>query len=107
MIASGPDLCILLTSIRSDTIQAVQPQKIISGLKFQIQEVEGLYYFLSEKKSLIICTVTEQLIFPFYLEYAKCQFSHDAAHFMLLNSKGFYNKNSEFYGTFFSYFSLP
>ena len=29
---------------RSDTNQAVQPQKMARGLKFQILEVEGLYY---------------------------------------------------------------
>ena len=35
---------------RSDTNQAVQPQKRARGLKFQIKEVEGLYYRCSENK---------------------------------------------------------
>ena len=35
---------------RSDTNQAVQPQKMVRDLKFRIQEVEGLYYLCSENK---------------------------------------------------------
>ena len=35
---------------RSDTIQAVQPQKQARSLKFQIKEEEGLYYPCSENK---------------------------------------------------------
>ena len=35
---------------RSDTNQAVQPQKIARGLKFHIYEAEGLYYLRSENK---------------------------------------------------------
>ena len=35
---------------RSDTNQAVQPQKIARGLKFRIYEVNGLYYLCSENK---------------------------------------------------------
>ena len=34
----------------SDTNQAVQPQKIARGLKFQIKEVDGLYYLCSKNK---------------------------------------------------------
>ena len=34
---------------RSDTNRAGQPQKMASGLKFQFQEVEGLYYLCREK----------------------------------------------------------
>ena len=34
----------------SDTNQAVQLQKMARGLKFQIKEVEGLYYPCSENK---------------------------------------------------------
>ena len=34
----------------SDTNQAVQQQKMARGLKFCIQEVEGLYYLCSENK---------------------------------------------------------
>ena len=36
--------------IRSDTNQAVQPQKIARGLKFRIKVVEGLYYQCRENK---------------------------------------------------------
>ena len=35
---------------RSDTNRAVQPQKMASGLKFRIYEIEGLYYPCSENK---------------------------------------------------------
>ena len=35
---------------RSDTNWAVQPHKMARGLKFQIQELEGLYYLCSENK---------------------------------------------------------
>ena len=34
----------------SDTNQAVQSQKIATGLKFRIQKVGGLYYLCSENK---------------------------------------------------------
>ena len=35
---------------RSDTNQAVQPQKMARGLKFQIKKEGGLYYQCSENK---------------------------------------------------------
>ena len=35
---------------RFDTNRSVQPQKMARGLKFRIQEVEGLYYPCSENK---------------------------------------------------------
>ena len=35
---------------RSDTNQAVQPQKMARGLKFRIYKVDGLYYPSSENK---------------------------------------------------------
>ena len=35
---------------RSDTNWAVQPQNMARGLKFQIKEVEGLFYLCSENK---------------------------------------------------------
>ena len=35
---------------RSDTNRAVQPQKVARGLKFWVQEEEGLYYLCSENK---------------------------------------------------------
>ena len=34
----------------SDTNRAVQPQKMAGGLKFRIEEVEGLYYLCRENK---------------------------------------------------------
>ena len=34
----------------SDTNQAVQPQKMASGLKFRIEKVEGLHYLCSKNK---------------------------------------------------------
>ena len=33
---------------RSDTNQSVQLQKMVRGLKFWIEEVEGLYYLFSD-----------------------------------------------------------
>ena len=38
----------VLTS--SDTIRAVQPQKMARGLKFRANKIEGLYYLCSENK---------------------------------------------------------
>ena len=57
----------------SHTNQAVQPQKMARGLKFRIEEVEGLYYMYlcSENKSLMSCAVTAQLICAFVFAYAK------------------------------------
>ena len=37
---------------RSDKNQGVHPQKMARGLKFWIQEVEGLYYLCSENKGI-------------------------------------------------------
>ena len=61
----------------SDTYQAVQLQKMARGLKFRIKKAEGLYYLCSE----ISFAVTAKLICVFVIAYAKCWFSHDAAHF--------------------------
>ena len=64
---------------RFRTNRAVQPQKMARGLKFQIQEVEGLYY-VAKTKALISCVVTMRLICFFVLQICKKQvFSHDAA----------------------------
>ena len=65
---------------RSDTNQAVQPQKIVRGLKFRISVVEGLYYPYSEKKALISFAVTAKLICVFVFANAKIRFFHDTAH---------------------------
>ena len=35
---------------RSDTNRALLPQKVVRNLKFQIKEVEGLYYLCRESK---------------------------------------------------------
>ena len=35
---------------RLDTNRAVEPQKMATGLKFGIEEVEGLFYFCSKNK---------------------------------------------------------
>ena len=65
---------------RSDTNQAAHVQKMVRGLKFWIQKVEGLYYPCSENK------VSDQfrgyrkadlcLCFRIYI----IRFSYDAAH---------------------------
>ena len=70
---------------RSDTNQAVQPQKMARGLEFRIEKEEELYYLLShfayaKTKTLISFAVTAKLICVFVFAYAKCWFSHDAAH---------------------------
>ena len=39
-----------------------------------------MYYPYSEKRALISCTVTAQLICAFVFAYAKSRISHDAAH---------------------------
>ena len=62
------------------TNQAVQPQKISRGLKFRINLEKGLYYPCSEKRALISCEVTAQLICVFVFAYAKSRFSHNEAH---------------------------
>ena len=72
---------------RSNTNQAVQPQKMVRGLKFRIEVVEGLYYPCSENKGadqlrgyrkadLLLC----------FRIYAKCRFSHKEACILLLVS---------------------
>ena len=49
----------------SDTNGAVQSHKIARGLKFLIQEVEGLCYLCSENKTLFSYGVTMQLFCAF------------------------------------------
>ena len=65
---------------RSKTNQAVQPQKIVRSFKFQINEVEALYYPCSKIKLLISCTVTAQLTCTFVFRICKKQVSHDVVH---------------------------
>ena len=59
----------------SDTNWAVQQRKMSRGLKFQIKEVEGLYYPCRENKG------ADQLSgLHLCFAYAKIRFSHDVAH---------------------------
>ena len=64
----------------SNTNQAVQLQKMARGLIFWIKEVEGLYYPSSENKGADQLCGYPKLICVFVFAYAKCWFSHDAAH---------------------------
>ena len=65
----------------SDTNQAVLSLNMATGLKFQIQKIEGLYYPCSENKGADqLCGYHKAdlcLCFRIY----KIRFSHDAAHF--------------------------
>ena len=70
-------LAMLLFPTRSDTNRAVQPQKMVRGVKFRRINVE-------KTKVLISCVVTLQLICPFVFAYAESRFSHDAAHLMTM-----------------------
>ena len=67
------------TCLRGFRNLAVKPQKMIRGLKFRIEEVEGLYYLCRKNKGPEALIVTAQLIFAFVFTYAKNRFSHDAA----------------------------
>ena len=46
----------------------------------------GLYLLYSETMALISCAVIAQLICAFAFAYAKCRFSHDAAHIKSLDN---------------------
>ena len=76
---------------RSDTNQAVQLQKMVSGWKAWIKRVEEFYYCVAKTKALISFSVTAKLICAFVFAYADCWFSHAAAQLILcsnmLNSK--------------------
>ena len=48
---------------RSDTNQTVQPQKMARGLKFRIEEVEGLYYPCSEADLRLCFRIRKKPIF--------------------------------------------
>ena len=56
--------------------RAVQPQKMANGMKFRIQEEEGLYYLHSENQGADQLCGNAQLICAFVLLYAKIRFSH-------------------------------
>ena len=69
---------------RSETNRAVQLHKMTRGLKFCMQEEEGLYYPCGENKCADQLrrswAVTAELICVFVFAYVKSRFSHDAAH---------------------------
>ena len=57
---------------RSDTNWTVKSQKVTSGFKFQIYEVEGYYsIYVAQTKVLFSCPVTAKLICVFVFAYAK------------------------------------
>ena len=58
---------------RSDLNLTVQAQKMARGLKFQIQEAEGLSVYEVKTKMLISCAVTAQLICAFVFLMCKKQ----------------------------------
>ena len=67
--------------IRSDTNRAVQPMRIARGLKFRIWKEEGLYYLYSKNKGADqLCGYRTADLRLCFCIYAKCRFSHDAAH---------------------------
>ena len=65
----------------------MQPQKKARGLKFWIQEGQGLYYLCSESKDADqLCGYCAADLPPF-IAYAKSRFSHDAAQLLSHLSK--------------------
>ena len=67
----------LMFSTRSDTNRAVQPHKMVRGLKFRVYEVDGLYYLCSENKRV------------YAFAYAKRRFSHNEAHILCFGTSQF------------------
>ena len=65
---------------RSDTNQAVQLLEIARDLKFVFRKKRYCTSQLAKTKALISFEVTAKLICVFVYAYAKCWFSHDAAH---------------------------
>ena len=68
--AAGRENLSLGFSTSSDTNRTAQPKKMDRVLKFQIYEVNGLYYLCSENKELICA---------FVFCICKNKFSHDTA----------------------------
>ena len=64
----------------SNTNQAVHLQKMARGLKFRINEVEGLYYPCSENKGADQLRGYSEADLRLCFRICKCWFSHDAAH---------------------------
>ena len=67
----------------SDTNQAVQLQKMVRGMKFRFRKRKDCTVYVAKTKALISFAVTAKLICVFVFAYAKCWFSHDAAHIYL------------------------
>ena len=82
--------CLLDFRPGPDTNQAVQPQKMVRGLKFQ----RDCTFFVAKAKALISCTVTVQLICTFVFANAKIRFSHDAAHLTVHTKLNLYSLGS-------------
>ena len=69
----------------SNTNQAVQPQKMASGVKFGFRKKRDCTIYVGKTKALISFVVTAKLItakliYVFVFAYPKSWFSHDAAH---------------------------
>ena len=56
--------------VQSDTNLAIQPQKMVRGLKFRIYKEERLYIYVTKTKVLISFVVTAQLICAFVFAFA-------------------------------------
>ena len=72
---------------RSDTNRAVRLQKMVGGLKFQIEEVERLYCIhvcSSENKGTDHLRAYRAANLPLCFRIRKSRFSYNAAHFVSL-----------------------
>ena len=67
---------------------------MVRGMKFRIQEEEGLFYLCSENKAAISCMDTTQLICAFFAN-AKNRFSHEAAHILYASDKLYHQVHCE------------
>ena len=66
-----------LWGFRQGPTQTIQPQKMATGLKILDFGSKGLVLSMKQKKMLISCVVTLQLVWTFVFAYAKSRFSHD------------------------------
>ena len=64
--------------------RSVQSLEMARGLKFWIQEVEVYYYPNSKNKGADQLHSYRELDLHLCFAHAKCWFSHDAAHIMVL-----------------------
>ena len=64
----------------SDTNHAVQPQKMVRSLKFQIYKVEGLYYPCSKTKDADQLRGYREADLRLCFRICKIWFSHNKAH---------------------------